>query len=169
MTAFTIHTGDLLTLDVEAIVIPANVTLLGRGGLSGLILNSGGMELFAACKALRICPSGHAVITPGFKLPQRFVIHAVGPVWQGGQKNEAEVLTSCYRAILNLAKKNGICRLAVPAISTGIFGYPMAQAAEIAVHEMVDGATSAGITEVIFACKANEIREIYAHELSKYR
>lgn len=169
MASFTIHTGDLLTLDVDAIVNPANITLQGRGGLSGQILSAGGVELVAACKAHGLCTPGKAVITPGFKLNQRFILHAVGPTWQGGQRCEAAVLVACYRAVLFLAKSNGIYRLGIPAISTGIFGYPLAEATEIAVRELVDGAPSAGLTEVIFACWGSEMTEAYAHELSKYR
>lgn len=169
LTAFSVVTGDLLTLDVEAIVNPANITLQGRGGLSGQILKTGGPELLAACKALGLCQPGHAVITPGFGLHQHHVIHAVGPTWSGGQRREAEILAACYRAILSVAKDNHITRLGLPAISTGIFRYPVALATEIAVREMVNGSSEAGLTEVIFACFDDSMTKAYTNELQKYR
>lgn len=169
MTAFRIHTGDLLALEVEAIVNPANITLQGRGGLSGQILSAGGPELLAACKIKGFCQPGHAVITPGFALQHRHVIHAVGPIWEGGQRREAETLAACYRAILALAKANHITSLGVPAISTGIYRYPVTLATEIAVRELINGSAEAGLTEVIVACWDDDMKEVYTHELLRHR
>lgn len=168
MTAFVIHTGDLLELDVDAIVNPANITLQGRGGLSGHILRRGGPRLLAACKAQGLCPPGKAVITPGFDLPQAHVIHAVGPEWRGGARHEADTLAACYQAILALAQAHQLTRIGLPAISTGIFGYPLAQATEIAVREVVNGAAGAGLTEVHFACWDAEAADVYTRLLSRH-
>lgn len=165
MTNFVIHIGDILNLDVDAIINPANITLQGRGGLSGQILSRGGPRLIEACKAKGLCPPGKAVITPGFDLPQQFVIHAVGPDWRGGNRREAETLAACYNATLNLANSHQLRRIGLPAISTGIFGYPLELATEIAVREMVQGAASAGLTDVIFACWDNDTADVYECQL----
>lgn len=134
--------ADITTLDVDAIVNAANQTLLGGGGVDGAIHRAAGPELLAACRALPQlrpgvrCPTGEARITPGFRLPARFVIHTVGPVWRGGAHGEADLLADCYRASLDLAHRNALRRIAFPAISCGIYGYPLDQAAAIAVREM---------------------------------
>jgi O-acetyl-ADP-ribose deacetylase len=146
--------ADITTLDVDAIVNAANTMLMPGGGVCGAIHRAAGPELEAACARVGGCPTGDARITPGFRLPARFVIHAVGPVWRGGAAGEPAQLASAYRASLALAKSNGLRSIAFPAISTGIFGYPLDQATRIAVEtvraEMTADAGS--IDEVVFAC-----------------
>lgn len=128
--------GDLTTLAVDAVVNAANSSLLGGGGVDGAIHRAAGPELQAHCRGLGGCPTGEARLTPGFRLPARYVIHAVGPVWQGGGKGEAELLAACYRNSLALAESHKLSSIAFPAISCGIYGYPAEQAAAIAVAEL---------------------------------
>lgn len=132
--------ADITTLDVDAIVNAANRALAGGGGVDGAIHRAAGPALSAACKAIPMvqpfvrCPTGEARITPGFDLPARWIIHAVGPVWSGGREGEPELLASCYRNALALAQAHGIASIAFPAISCGVFGYPSDQAVDIAVR-----------------------------------
>jgi O-acetyl-ADP-ribose deacetylase (regulator of RNase III) len=130
--------GDITQLKVDAIVNAANTDLSKGAGVCGAIHAASGPELEKACQALGECITGQAKITPGFQLPARFVIHAVGPIWRGGSKGEPQLLASCYNAALHLALKEGLHSIAFPAISCGIYGYPLSQAATIAVNEVAN-------------------------------
>lgn len=130
-----VQIADITTLALDAIVNAANESLLGGGGVDGAIHRAAGPQLRAHCATLGGCPTGEARLTPGFALPARYIIHTVGPVWRGGQYREAELLAACYRNSIALARDHALRRLAFPAISCGVFGYPWEQAAEIAVRE----------------------------------
>lgn len=143
--------ADITTLDVDAIVNAANTSLLGGGGVDGAIHRKAGPELAMACRMLNGCKSGDAKLTQGFKLPARWVIHAVGPVWNGGDHGERDLLASCYRRSLEIAADKGFETVAFPAISTGIYRFPADEAAAIAVRE-VSTFKSSRPTEVIFCC-----------------
>jgi O-acetyl-ADP-ribose deacetylase (regulator of RNase III) len=145
--------ADITTLDVDAIVNAANEGLTRGGGVCGAIHQAAGPELARACAALGGCPVGGAKITPGFRLPARYVIHAVGPVWRGGTAGEPGLLAAAYRASVRLAVEHGLTSLAFPAISTGIFGYPIDPATTIAVETVRAAAgPGASVTRVVFAC-----------------
>ena len=144
--------GDITKLDVDAIVNAANTTLLGGGGVDGAIHRAAGPELLAECRLLGGCRPGEAKITGGYRLPARFVIHTVGPIWRGGKHDEARTLTNCYRNSLQLAVENEIKTLAFPAISCGAYGYPVEEAAQIALETTREFLASADqIEKVTFA------------------
>ena len=158
----TAQIADITTLAVDAIVNAANEELAPGGGVCGAIHRAAGPELAAACARLGRCPVGEARMTPGFRLPARFVIHAVGPIWQGGGANEAGKLASAYRAVLRLAAEQGLRSVAFPAISTGIYGYPLQSATEIAVQTVREVlATGSSVERVIFACFGPEVLAAY--------
>ncbi len=158
--------GDITHCADDAIVNAANRSLLGGGGVDGAIHRAAGPELVAACRAIGGCPTGEARITPGYKLPARFVIHTVGPVWHGGKQGEAALLSACYRACFALAAAHGIRTIAFPAISTGVYGYPAAPAAAIAVAE-ADRALAAGppLERVTFVCFDGKTHDAYQSTL----
>lgn len=155
----TVIQADITTLVVDAIVNAANSSLLGGGGVDGAIHRAAGPELLAACRLLKGCPTGQAKITPAFNLKARWVIHAVGPVWQGGEHNEAELLRSCYRACFELALSSKVNRIAFPAISTGAYAYPRQEAAAIAVAVMCEYVSQ--FEEIIACCFSDDDRQLY--------
>ncbi len=156
--------ADITTLDVDAIVNAANTSLAPGGGVCGAIHRAAGPELARACAKLGHCATGDARLTPGFQLPARFVIHAVGPVWHGGHRGEPDLLASAYRCSLELARDHALTSIAFPAISTGIFGYPLRAATHIAVATVHAFRQHASIARVIFACFNDEALEAYASE-----
>ena len=167
---FTVHRGDITKLRVDAIVNAANETLLGGGGVDGAIHRAAGPELLEECRALGGCPTGEARITGGYRLPARHVIHAVGPVWRGGRSGEAVKLASCYRKSLELASEHGVNSIAFPAISCGVYGYPVEQAAPIAVREVLRYCSEHELPhEVTFVCFGEEIAAAYERALSGAR
>ena len=160
--------ADITTLDVDVIVNAANASLLGGGGVDGAIHRAAGPELLAACRMLGGCDTGDAKMTAGFRLKARYVIHAVGPVWHGGTHGEPDLLASCYRRALTLANGEELRSIAFPSISTGVYGYPIEQAAPLAVatvREHVNG--HASIEEVTFCCFSESDLAIYLHVLSE--
>jgi O-acetyl-ADP-ribose deacetylase (regulator of RNase III) len=163
---FDIIRGDITELDVDAIVNAANTTLLGGGGVDGAIHRAAGPELLAECRTLGGCQPGEAKLTRGYRLPARFVIHTVGPVWRGGKRRELQILANCYRNSLQLAVDNRIKAIAFPAISCGAYGYPIREATQIAVKTTRQFlATEDKIDKVIFTLWSEDIYEAYRRSL----
>lgn len=164
MSAVEVVRGDITKLEVEAIVNAANEALLGGGGVDGAIHRAAGPGLLEACRAIPEvrpgvrCPTGEARITPGFALPAQYVIHTVGPVWHGGEQGEPNLLASCYRESLALAESHGITSITFPAISCGVYGYPVAEAAEIVVREVTGFVSSSEVVEqALLVCFGDEV------------
>jgi O-acetyl-ADP-ribose deacetylase len=161
--------ADITTLGVDAIVNAANSSLLGGGGVDGAIHRAAGPGLLAECRALKGCATGDAKITKGYRLPARYVIHAVGPVWSGGSRGEAQALASCYSRAIQLCQDNGLAAVAFPAISTGVYRFPADRAATIAVSTMVDALAEApSVRHIIFCCFSEASARLHAQALAEF-
>ncbi|MHB0768469.1 O-acetyl-ADP-ribose deacetylase [Bradyrhizobium sp. 5.13L] len=161
--------ADITTLGVDAIVNAANTSLLGGGGVDGAIHAAAGPDLLAECQTLGGCPTGEARITKGYRLPARHVIHAVGPVWRGGSRGEAEALRSCYRHAIGLCQANQLTSLAFSAISTGVYRFPADQAAKIAIHATVEALSAAPlVAHVIFCCFSERSAALHTDVLARH-
>jgi len=162
--------GDITRLEVDAIVNAANNKLEGGGGVDGAIHRIAGPELLKECQSMGGCPTGEAKITKGYRLPARHVIHTVGPVWKDGNHDEAELLASCYRNSLDLAEQNKFKTVSFPAISCGVYGFPIKQAAEIAIRETISFLSrNSTMKRVVFVCFDDEIKQVMDAELEKYK
>ena len=153
--------GDITTVTVDAIVNAANESLLGGGGVDGAIHAAAGPQLLEACRTIGGCPTGEARITPGFDLPARYVIHTVGPVWNGGGHGEEELLASAYRNSVKLADEHNLRSMAFPAISCGVYGYPVERAARVAVETVRESLPGTSINEVTFVLFSPDMLEVF--------
>src|SRR3954452_8019316 len=169
MLRLKILQGDITKQKVDAIVNAANSSLLGGGGVDGAIHRGAGPELLAECRTLKGCATGDAKITRAYRLPAKHVIHAVGPVWHGGNDREDELLASCYRRALELAHANGLSSIAYPAISTGVYRFPADRAAGIAVATVADALAAApDVTKVIFCCFSHDSARLHDAALAAF-
>ena len=167
MARLEVIEGDITRLDVDAIVNAANESLLGGGGVDGAIHWAAGPELLAECRMLGRCETGDAKITKGYRLPARYVIHAVGPVWYGGHRGEDEALASCYRRSIELCGANNLTSVAFPAISTGVYRFPVDHAAGIAVATIVESLpTAPTLNRVIFCCFSPDSARLHEQALT---
>ena len=161
MAEFHATPGDITRLTVDAIVNAANTSLFVGGGVDGDIHDAAGPSLLAACQKLDGCPTGDAKATSGFRIPAKWIFHAVGPVWRGGNHNEDELLASCYRRCLELAREHKVRSIAFPAISTGIYAFPPRRAAQIALRTVREHIDTSGVEQVHFVCFNDETLSIY--------
>ena len=161
MASLEVISGDITSINVDAIVNAANTSLLGGGGVDGAIHRAAGPELLSACRALHGCATGSSKATPGFRLPAKWIFHTAGPVWQGGQNDEDAKLAGCYRTCLALAREHAVGSIAFPAISTGVYHFPKDRAARIAVDTVREFAGTSGVERVIFCCFDAPTKSIY--------
>ncbi|MBQ5588693.1 MAG: O-acetyl-ADP-ribose deacetylase [Anaerotignum sp.] len=168
MKRLSIVKGDIVKMKTDAIVNAANTSLLGGGGVDGAIHRAAGPELLAECETLNGCRTGEAKITKGYKLKAKYVIHTPGPIWRGGKWGEADLLANCYKNCLALAKENGVKTIAFPSISTGVYRFPVEQAAKIAVGEILNGLNNDdAIEQVTIVCFDDKTKEFYLDALAE--